>query len=112
MVIFSNQGALPEWILTAKQERALTQEEREAYFEKLYQYCKERDLEVTTDGATTLGPKLKGFTNKLDVGLILVTKNKDYPVRRAQAKLDMISALIKGHSVIIFPETTWNFVTE
>ena len=173
---FKDKGEIPSWILTAKEERNLTQSEREAYLDKLYLYCKERKLEVTTDGATTLGPKLKGITNiltaavtklmagaplekkvtglenildgpvlfacthqgildnmawipecpkhamivhaietnkllltvQLNTGLILVTKNKEYAVRRMQAKLDMITALINGHSIWIFPETTWN----
>lgn len=173
---FKDKGEIPSWILTAKEERNLAENEREAYLDKLYAYCKERKLEVSTDGATTLGPKLKGITNKLtaavtklmagapverivtgvenipegpvlfasthqgildnmawipkcpkhamivhaietnkllltvqlNTGLILVTKNKEYNVRRIQAKLDMITALINGHSVWIFPETSWN----
>lgn len=173
---FKDKGEIPSWILTAKEERNLTESEKEAYLDKLYLYCKERNLEVTTDGATTLGPKLKGITNvltsaatklmagakfekivtglenipegpvlfasthqgildnmawipecpkhamivhaietnklllavQLNTGLILATKNKEYAVRRVQAKLDMITALINGHSVWIFPETTWN----
>ena len=53
-------------------------------------------------------------TNKLllyaqyDIGLILVTKDKRKSQKRLEAKLDMISVLLKGHSIMIFPETTWN----
>ena len=43
-----------------------------------------------------------------NTGLILVTKKKENKISRFNSKLDMISVLQKGHSVIIFPETTWN----
>lgn len=173
---FVEKAEIPSWILSDKLERQLTLEEREIYYEKLYSYCKKRKLAVTTKGALTVAPKLKGITNKIanmvtkcfssrcvekvvtgldnipggsvvfasthqgildnfvwipdnpkhtlivqsvetnklllmaqfNTGLILVTKNKDYTERRVQAKLDMISTLIKGHSIWICPETAWN----
>ena len=40
--------------------------------------------------------------------LILVTKDKTNMRHRINAKLDMISVLLKGHSVYICPETAWN----
>ena len=53
-------------------------------------------------------------TNKLllaaqyDIGLIYVTKDKGKQDKRYAAKLDIITTLLKGHSIIIFPETAWN----
>lgn len=43
-----------------------------------------------------------------NTGLILVTKKKENWKSRINSKLDMISVLLKGHSLIIFPETAWN----
>lgn len=43
-----------------------------------------------------------------NTGLILVTKKKEKWQSRRNAKLDMMSVLLKGHSIIIFPETAWN----
>ena len=43
-----------------------------------------------------------------DIGLILVTKDKENISHRTNAKLDMISALIRGTSVWMAPETAWN----
>ena len=45
---------------------------------------------------------------QLNTGLILVTKDKNNLANRINAKLDMISVLMKGHSVYICPETAWN----
>lgn len=45
---------------------------------------------------------------QVNTGLILVTKKKENASHRIGAKLDVISALLKGESVIIFPETAWN----
>ncbi len=45
---------------------------------------------------------------QVNTGLILVTKKKKNASHRIGAKLDVISALLKGESVIIFPETAWN----
>lgn len=45
---------------------------------------------------------------QLNTGLILVTKKKENWKSRINSKLDMISVLLKGHSIIIFPETAWN----
>lgn len=45
---------------------------------------------------------------QINTGLILVTKNKANMQHRINAKLDAISVLLKGHSIFICPETTWN----
>lgn len=45
---------------------------------------------------------------QINTGLILVTKDKDNMKHRTNAKLDMMSVLMKGHSVYICPETAWN----
>ncbi len=45
---------------------------------------------------------------QVNTGLILVTKDKSNSENRMNAKLDMMSVLLKGHSVCIFPEATWN----
>lgn len=45
---------------------------------------------------------------QLNTGLILVTKKKENRISRINSKLDMMTTLLKGHSIIIFPETTWN----
>lgn len=43
---------------------------------------------------------------QINTGLILV--DKDNKKSRQNAKLDMINILIKGHSIMYFPEGTWN----
>ncbi|MBD5510548.1 MAG: 1-acyl-sn-glycerol-3-phosphate acyltransferase [Lachnospiraceae bacterium] len=43
---------------------------------------------------------------QMNTGLILV--DKDSKKSRQNAKLDMINILIKGHSIMYFPEGTWN----
>ena len=43
---------------------------------------------------------------QINTGLILV--DKDSKESRQNAKLDMIKILIKGHSIMYFPEGTWN----
>lgn len=45
---------------------------------------------------------------QLNTGLILVTKDKENIESRRSSKLDMLTVLLNGHSVNIFPETTWN----
>jgi len=45
---------------------------------------------------------------QINTGLILVTKKRENWKSRINAKFDMMSALLKGHSIIIFPETAWN----
>ncbi len=45
---------------------------------------------------------------QVNTGLILVTKKKDKKQSRINSKLDMMTVLLKGHSIIIFPETAWN----
>lgn len=45
---------------------------------------------------------------QVNTGLILVTKKKENWKSRINSKLDMITVLLKGHSIIIFPETAWN----
>lgn len=54
---------VPDWILSSKEERLLSEDERSLYFAKLREYCKKRKLTNTTWGATTLAPKLKRPTN-------------------------------------------------
>lgn len=43
---------------------------------------------------------------QINTGLIIV--DKDSKKSRQNAKLDMIGILIKGHSIMYFPEGTWN----
>ena len=45
---------------------------------------------------------------QLNTGLILVTKKKEKWQSRVNAKFDMMTLLLKKHSIIIFPETAWN----
>lgn len=45
---------------------------------------------------------------QMNTGLILVTKDKKNSENRINAKLDMMSVLLNGHSVYICPETAWN----
>ena len=45
---------------------------------------------------------------QVNTGLILVTKDKERAAHRINAKLDMMTVLMKGHSVFICPETAWN----
>lgn len=165
-----------DWILTGKEERALSKGDRVVYYKKLREYCLSRKLTNTTPLATKIGPVLKkpteaiaravckvlaggqveivvdgtenipdgavifasthqgvmdGFvwiphcpkhalivhgaeTNKalllaqVNTGLILVTKNKEKKESRINSKLDMMTVLLRGHSIIIFPETAWN----
>lgn len=53
-------------------------------------------------------------TNKLlllaqvNTGLILVTKDKKNVQHRINAKWDLISLLLCGHSVWVCPESAWN----
>lgn len=163
-------------VLSSDEENKLTYDEIKKYYAALRDYCVNRSLEVTTKGALTVAPKLKGITNKIakrvtkilsgghciktilgvdnipdepaifacthqgildgfvwipdcprhllivhgketnkllilaqvNTGLILVTKEKGKTIERQKAKLDMMSTLLKGHSFIIFPETSWN----
>ncbi len=43
---------------------------------------------------------------QIDTGLILVSKKDNE--NRINAKLDMIEILLKGHSILYFPESAWN----
>ncbi len=43
---------------------------------------------------------------QIDTGLILVSKKDNE--NRINAKLDMIKILLKGHSILYFPESAWN----
>ena len=163
-------------LLNEKEERNLSRKEREMYYQKLREYCRGRKLKVTTKGALSIAPKLKGVTGKIakkvtlilaggeyiqsvrgidnipkgpvifasthqgildgfvwipscpqhaiivhgketnkfllmaqiNTGLILVTKKKDCIKEREWAKLDMMTVLLKGHSIYICPETAWN----
>lgn len=163
-------------VLSTKEEMNLSKEEQEQYYRRLRAYCCNRKLRVTTKGATSIAPKLKGITGKIartvtkmlaggeyiqdikgienipegpvifasthqgildgfvwipscpkhamivhgketnklllmaqvNTGLILVTKNKERMAERIEAKLDMMTVLLRGHSIYICPETTWN----
>ncbi len=56
-------------ILSLKEENKLSKSEREEYYLRLKNYAANRRLEVTTRGALTVAPKLKGITNKLAKGV-------------------------------------------
>ena len=167
---------IPEWVLTGKEEKKLSKEEKKAYYERLKEYCLNRKLVTTTKGATTIAPKLKKIVEKIalkvcdifsggeaeiivdglenipegavifasthqglldnfvwipqcpkhsvilhgaetsklllaaqvDIGLILVTKQKENIENRMHAKFDMMSILLRGGSIFICPETAWN----
>lgn len=167
---------IPEWVLTGKEEKKLSKEEKKAYYERLKEYCLNRKLVTTTKGATTIAPKLKKIVEKIalkvcdifsgggaeivvdglenipegavifasthqglldnfvwipqcpkhsvilhsaetsklllaaqvDIGLILVTKEKKNIENRMHAKFDMMSILLHGGSVWMSPETAWN----
>lgn len=45
---------------------------------------------------------------QVDTGLVLVSKKEEDGINRINAKLDMITILLKGHSVLYFPEGAWN----
>lgn len=45
---------------------------------------------------------------QVNTGLILASKNLNNSEQRRNAKLDLISVLLKGHSVYICPEGLWN----
>lgn len=45
---------------------------------------------------------------QVNTGLILVSRNKKNVENRINAKLDMMSVLLKGYSVYVCPEGTWN----
>jgi len=45
---------------------------------------------------------------QMNTGLILVSKAEDKEENRKNAKLDMIKVLLKGHSIMYYPEGTWN----
>ena len=45
---------------------------------------------------------------QLNTGLVLVSKKKEAVHNRMNAKLDMIKILLKGHSIVYFPESAWN----
>lgn len=49
-------------ILNRKLEMELSQEEKIAYYRNLREYCCKRKLQVTTKGALSIAPKLKGIT--------------------------------------------------
>lgn len=45
---------------------------------------------------------------QVNTGLILVSRDQNNVENRSNAKLDMMSVLLRGHSVYICPEGTWN----
>ena len=52
-------------LLSTKEENELSITEKKEYYKQLREYVKNRPLKVTTKGATTIAPKLKGITNIL-----------------------------------------------
>lgn len=56
---------IPEWYLSAKEEKCLSQKDKIDYYERLRLFCEKRRLETTTIGATTIAPKLKKITGKI-----------------------------------------------
>lgn len=56
---------IPEWILSAKEEKQLSPEDKMMYYKSLREYCRKRKLVNTTLGATVIGPKLKNVTGKI-----------------------------------------------
>ena len=52
-------------LLSIKEEEKLSLEEKKIYYKELKEYVLNRELKVTTKGATTVAPKLKNITNKL-----------------------------------------------
>ena len=56
---------IPEWFLSHKEEKALSKENKEDYYQRLREYCNERKLCTTTPGALTIAPKLKSITGKI-----------------------------------------------
>lgn len=165
-----------DWILTGKEERKLSIEERRLYYQRLREHCLHRKLTNTTPLATKIGPVLKkptgaisrkvcnllaggsvevitdGLENipdkpvifasthqgvldgfvwipdcpkhaiifhgaevrkalllaQVNTGLILVSRDHFKTENRINAKLDMMSSLLRGHSVFICPEGIWN----
>jgi len=67
-------------LLSTKEENELSITEKKEYYKKLREYVKNRPLKVTTKGATTIAPKLKGITNKIAeiVTKILSSKNVEW----------------------------------
>ena len=64
-------------LLTSAEERKLTIEERKEYYKQLREYVKQRKPQVTTPGATTLGPILKKPTNTIARAVTKLFVNKD-----------------------------------
>lgn len=161
-------------VLSTSEENNLTLEEKKEYYEKLREYLMQRKLQVTTPGATKIGPILRNPTAKIAIGVTKLFSDKDVewisdgqenipdePAIFAQnhqgildtfvwiptldrhclilhgcevnkllllcqmntglvlvrkedkennqnAKLDMIKLLTEGHSIVYFPEGTWN----
>ena len=60
----ANQN-IPNWILSGKEEKKLSLEEKEIYYKKLREFCLNRKLCTTTPGALTIAPKCKKFVEKV-----------------------------------------------
>ena len=52
-------------ILSQKEEKELSKEEYDSYYQQLRTFCIEHHLKVTTKGALTVAPKLQRMTEKL-----------------------------------------------
>ena len=52
-------------LLSYREEQLLSTEQRVQYYENLRGILMKRKLKVTTPGALTIAPKLKGITGKL-----------------------------------------------
>ena len=64
-------------ILSLAEEKKLTNEEKIKYYNDFKEYVLKRKLKVTTPGATTIGPKLKGLTSKIAVAVTKHFTSKD-----------------------------------
>ena len=52
-------------LLSYSEEKLLSEEQRTKYYEELRNILKKRKMKVTTPGALTIAPKLKGITGKI-----------------------------------------------
>lgn len=64
-------------ILSLKEEEKLSNEELLKYYDELRDYIKKRKLTNTTIGATIIGPKLKGITNKIAIAVTKMFSDKN-----------------------------------
>lgn len=64
-------------ILSIKEEDQLTIQQKEEYYKKLREFVLQRKLTNTTPGATSIGPKLKGVTNKIAIAVTKMFSDKN-----------------------------------